>query len=53
MIAIVVAAFLLSGLRKAGTPFDTASTPDSATAPNAIPLTVDTKQRYGPSEATS
>ena len=30
----VVAAFLLSGLRKAGTPFDTASTPDRATAPD-------------------
>ena len=33
MIAIVFAAFVLSGLRNAGTPFDTASTPDSATAP--------------------
>ena len=29
----VVAAFLLSGFLKAGTPFETASTPDSATAP--------------------
>ncbi|CAB4818163.1 unannotated protein [freshwater metagenome] len=29
----VVAAFLLSGLANAGTPFDTASTPESATAP--------------------
>ena len=29
----MVAAFLLSGFWNAGTPFDTASTPDSATAP--------------------
>ena len=36
MIAIIIsvrAAFRDSGFRKAGTPFDTASTPDSATAP--------------------
>ena len=33
IIAMVAAAFLASGLRKAGTPSDTASTPDSATAP--------------------
>ena len=32
--AIVIAALRLSGLRKAGTPLDTASTPDSATAPD-------------------
>ena len=30
----VVAAFLLSGFLNAGTPFETASMPDSATAPD-------------------
>ena len=34
MMAIVIAALRLSGLRNAGTPLDTASTPDSATAPD-------------------
>ena len=34
MMAIVIAAFRGSGLRNAGTPFDTASTPESATAPD-------------------
>jgi hypothetical protein len=34
MIAMVTAAFFDSGLRNAGTPFDTASTPESATAPD-------------------
>ena len=33
MIASVIAALRASGLRKAGTPLDTASTPDRATAP--------------------
>ena len=33
MIVMVVAAFLLSGFLNAGTPLDTASTPDRATAP--------------------
>ncbi len=30
----VLAAFLLSGILNAGTPFETASTPDNATAPD-------------------
>ncbi len=34
MMAIVIEALRLSGLRNAGTPLDTASTPDSATAPD-------------------
>ena len=34
MMAIVIAALRLSGLRNAGTPLDTASTPDRATAPD-------------------
>ena len=34
MTAIVVAALRLSGLRNAGTPLDTASTPERATAPD-------------------
>ena len=34
MMAMVIAALRLSGLRNAGTPLDTASTPDSATAPD-------------------
>ena len=34
MMAIVVAALRLSGLRNAGTPLDTASTPERATAPD-------------------
>ena len=33
MMAMVIAALRLSGFSKAGTPLDTASTPDSATAP--------------------
>ena len=47
----VVAAFLDSGRRNAGTPFEIASTPVSATAPELKPLRIRKRPSVPPADA--